>query len=174
MLHQLTEDTAYCLPSPASGRGEPSLWERILDLVEGDLAERRGRETFVEARDEAGSPCRKEIGDLTAEERRGLDPALKGSVAERLLDRYLAEQGCVDLVEKRRTYTKKVGVLTPEDLPALIEADRWRIEEERERAEFVRDARSDLEQLPVAEYRTGYLPLSGRAASLMAALNRGR
>ncbi len=168
MLHQLTEDTVYCLPSPASGRGEPSLWERILDLVEGDLAERCGRETFVEARDKAGSPCRKEIGDLTAEERRGLNPALKESVAERLLDRYLAEQGCVDLVEKRRTYTKKVGDLTPEDLPALIEADRWRIEEERERAEFVRDARAGLERLPIVAAEEHARPLDARVAGLFA------
>ncbi len=171
MLHQLTEDTVYCLPSPASGRGEPSLWERILNLVEGNLAERRGRETFVEARDEAGSPCRKEIGDLTAEERRGLDPALKESVAERLLDRYLAEQGCVDLVEKRRTYTKKLGDLTPQDLPALVEADRCRTEEKRERVEFIRQTQADLKRLVVLEGEKGDRPPAARATGQAA---RGR
>jgi len=170
-MYQPTEDITYCLDEPTR---EAPLWERVLGLVEQDLAGRRNEEMFVEVRDEDGVVCRKEIGELSAAERRGLDPALKESLAERLLDRHLAEQGRVDLVEKRRAYTKKVQDLTPDDLPALIEADRWRVEEERERAEFVRDARADLEQLPVAEYRTGYLPLSGRAASLMAALNRGR
>lgn len=170
-MYQPTEDITYCLDEPTR---EAPLWERVLGLVEQDLAGRRNEEMFVKVRDEDGVVCRKEIGELSAAERRGLDPALKESLAERLLDRHLAEQGRVDLVEKRRAYTKKVQDLTPDDLPALIEADRWRVEEERERAEFVRDARADLEQLPVAEYRTGYLPLSGRAASLMAALNRGR
>ncbi len=168
MQHQLAQDTEYRLPSPASERGEPSLWERILDLVEQDLAERRSRETFVEVLDGDRSPCRKEIGELSAEERRGLDPALKERVAERLLDRHLAEQGRVDLVEKRRAYTKKVRDLTPDDLPALIEADRWRIEEERERAEFVRDARADLERLPIVAAEEDARPMGARVAGLLA------
>jgi hypothetical protein len=168
MQHQLTQDTVYRLPSPASERGEPSLWERILDLVEQDLAERRGRETFVEVLEGDRSSCRKEIGELSAEERRGLDPALKECVAERLLDRHLAEQGRVDLVEKRRAYTKKVRDLTPDDLPALIEADRWRIEVERERAEFVRDARADLERLPIVAAEEDARPVAARVAGLLA------
>ena len=69
--------------------------------------------------------------------------------------RHLAEQGYVDLVDKRRTYTKKLEDLTHEDLPALVEADRWRAEEEqekeRERVEFIQEARADLEQLLVVE-----------------------
>jgi hypothetical protein len=72
---------------------------------------------------------------------------------ERLLDRHLAEQGRVDLVERRRPYTSEIRDLTPEDLPALIEADRLRAEEEyhRGRTEFVREAQADLEQFFVAE-----------------------
>jgi hypothetical protein len=64
-------------------------------------------------------------GQLSLEERRGLDPALREGVSEMLLDRYLAEQGLVDLLEGRRAYTKHIGVLSPEDLPALIEAESY-------------------------------------------------
>lgn len=167
-MYQPAEDTTYCLRPTPERAGEPSLWERILDLVEGDLAERRGREYFVEVPDGTGSSCRKEVGELSAAERRGLDPALKEGVAERLLDRHLAEQGRVDLVEKRRPYTKKVRDLTPEDLPALVRADRWRVEEERERAEFVRAARADLERLPILEGEKGARPLAARVAGLFA------
>jgi hypothetical protein len=123
---------------------------------------------FVEVRDGGGVVCRKEIGELSAAERRGLDPSLKEIVVERLLDRHLAEQGRVDLVEKRRAYTKKVRDLTPDDLPALIEADRWRVEVERERAEFVRDARADLERLPIAAAEEDARPLAARVAGLFA------
>ena len=152
-MHQPIGNIASCPDHPTRERaGDSSLWERILDLIERDLAERRGRKTFVEVRGETGS-CRKEIGELSAAERRGLHPALGERVAERLLDRYLAQQGCVDLADKRRAYTKKIEELTPEDLPALVEADRQKVEEEhrreRERAQFVRDARADLERLPV-------------------------
>lgn len=162
-MHQQMEDTTYCPDEPAR---EPSLWERVLGLVEQDLAGRRNGKLFVEVRD--GVVCRKEIGELSAAERRGLDPALKESVAERLLDRHLAEQGRVDLVEKRRAYTKKVRDLTPDDLPALIEADRWRIEEEREWAEFARDARADLERLPIVAAEEDARPLAARVAGLFA------
>jgi hypothetical protein len=77
---------------------------------------------------------------------------------EQLLDRYLAEQGNVDLVKKRRVYTKKIQDLTPEDLPALVEADRRRVEEsqeERERADFIREARAGLERLRVTSSPSG-------------------
>ena len=134
------------------GRDLP-LWDRVLGLIEQDLVERRSRRLFVEVHCEAG-PYRKEIGDLSMAERRSLHPALRERVVEQLLDRYLAEQGSVDLVEKRRAYTKKIQDLTPEDLPALVEADRRRVEEsqeERERAEFVREVRAGLERLRVTE-----------------------
>lgn len=127
---------------------ESPLWREILALVERKLADRRDRKLFVEVEGADGS-LRKEIGELTVEERRGLHPYLGGHVAEELLDRHLAEQGCVDLVETRRTYTKNIRDLTPEDLPAILEADRWRAEVEQDLAEFVRNARADLERLPV-------------------------
>lgn len=137
----------------ARGWTEPSsLWSRILAMVEEDLSERRSTRHFVEVAGEFG-PCRKEIGDLSTEERRGLHPAMREQIAERLLDRYLAEEGRVDLADKRHAYTKRLEDLTSEDLPALVEADRWRVEEEREkereRAEFVRAAREDLDSLAV-------------------------
>src|ERR687894_1082687 len=129
---------------------EHSLWERILGLLEQDLGRRRDAKVVVEVSGESG-PHEKEIGELGTSERRSLDPALGEHVAERLLDRYLAEQGYVDLLERRRPYRKKIGDLTPADLPALIEADRQRGEEkreqEREKAKFAREARADLEQL---------------------------
>ena len=151
MVHQPVENTAYFPDGPVPEQpGEPSLWGRIVSLVEQDLDERRSRKLFVEVRGESG-PCRKEIGELSAAERRGLDPAFKERVAERLLDRYLAQQGRVDLVEGRQTYTKKVRDLTPDDLPALVEADRCRTEEERERAEFIRQTQADLKRLVVIE-----------------------
>ncbi len=134
---------------------ERLLWDRILGLLEQDLARRRDARLFVEVPEESGSYHEKEIGELSASERQGLHPALKEHVAERLLHRYLAEQGYVDLVERRRPYRKNVRDLTPADLPALVEADRQRSEEEhrkeRERAEFVREARAGLERLRVVE-----------------------
>lgn len=139
-MSQQAENAAYHLGYPTPElTGEPSLWERVLGLIEQDLDERRSRKHFVEV-GVWGDPAshRKEIGELSGMERRSLHPVLGEHVAERLLDRYLAEQGRVDLVEKRRAYTKKIEELTPEDLPALIEADRLRAEEER--AELVQES----------------------------------
>ena len=146
-MHQPAENTAYCLDDPTLDHtGAPSLWERILALVEQDLTERRDRKVFVEVRDGPGS-YQKEIGELCTSERQSLPSTLREQVTEQLLDRYLAEQGRVDLAEKRRAYTKQVEDLTSEDLPDLVEADRQRHEEERERADFVREAKVDLAQL---------------------------
>jgi len=144
-MYQPVENAAY-------GLATHDLWDRILGLMEQDLEERRSRKLFVEVRDESVS-CEKEIGELSAEERQSLQPVLREHVMERLLDRHLAEQGRVDLVERRRPYTREIRDLTPEDLPALIEADRLRAEEEyhRGRTEFVREAQADLEQFFVAE-----------------------
>jgi hypothetical protein len=145
------EDPSSTEPE-TDGRDLP-LWDRVLGLIAQDLVERRTRKLFVELQSEAGS-YRKEIGDLSTAERRSLHPALREHVVEQLLDRYLAEQGNVDLVEKRRAYTKKIQDLSPADLPALLEADRRRVEEsqeERERAEFVREVRAGLERLRVTE-----------------------
>jgi hypothetical protein len=132
----------------------PLLWERILALLEEDLVERCNNKVFVELRGEGGT-CRKEIGELSAAEIRSLEPGLRERVVEWLLDRYLAEQGRVDLLNRRRFYTKNVRDLTSADLPALIRADQERAEEHREeleREEFVRDVREGLDRLLIAEF----------------------
>ena len=165
-MHQPVENTAYCLECTTQERsGDPSLWDRILGLIEQDLAERRDRELFVEVaarmdgRPAESGSYRKEIRELSASERRSLHPDLREQVAEQLLDRYLAEQGYVDLADRRRAYTKKIEALTPQDLLALIEADQQRTEEERqkerERAEFIQEVRADLERLLVIELVEG-------------------
>ena len=139
----------------ADPREKSPLWERILGLIEEDLSRRVSARLFVEVPDEESGPYRKEIGDLSAGERNRLHPVLARRVAEMLLDRYLAQQGYLDLLERRYASHKKVGELLPEDLPALIEADRQRIEEKRrthsERAKFVEEARAGWEDLPVLE-----------------------
>ncbi len=144
-MHQPVENAAYGLVTH-------DLWDRILGLIEQDLEERRSRKLFVEVRGDSGS-CVKEIGELSTEERRSLHPVLREHVVERLLDRHLAKQGRVALLERRHPYTREIRDLSPEDLPALIEADRLRNEEEyhRGRTEFVREVQADTEQLFVAE-----------------------
>jgi hypothetical protein len=144
-MHQPGENEAY-------GLATHDLWNRILGLVEQDLEERRSRKLFVEVRGESGS-CEKEIGELSEEERQCLHPILREHVVERLLDRHLAEQGRVDLLQRRHPYTREIRDLTPEDLSALIEAYRLRDEEEyhRRRTEFVREAKAEFEQFSVAE-----------------------
>ena len=129
------------------------LWDRILALLEEDLAERRDRKLLVWVRGESG-PYEKEIGELSAAERRSLDPVLGARVAEQLLDRYLAEQGYVDLIDRGHPYRRKIGDLTPADLPGLVEADRERIEERRERHErvkFVQDMQAAVDELQAGE-----------------------
>jgi hypothetical protein len=125
------------------------LWDRIIGLLEQELDWRRRRKLFVTLKGESSS-YQKEIGELSASERRSLAPALREHVADQLVERYLAEQGSVDLLERRHAYTKHIRDLSPTDLPALIEAERHRVEEhqeKRERAEFVEVVRSDLERL---------------------------
>jgi hypothetical protein len=110
------------------------LWDQIIRMLEQELDRRRSRRLFVTLIGESG-PYQKEIGELSVPERRGLTPALGEYVAEQLLERYLAEQGSVDLFERRHAYTKHIRDLTPTDLPALIEAERCRVEEYQERRE---------------------------------------
>jgi hypothetical protein len=146
-MHQLIGDN----DTEPEGRGH-FLWDRIIRLLEQELDWRRSRKLFVTLQGESGS-YQKEIGELLPSERRSLAPALREHVAEQLLERYLAEQGSVDLLKRRQAYTKHIRDLTPTDLPALIEAERHRVEEhqkERQRAEFVEVVRSDLEQLQLA------------------------
>ncbi|MBA3472361.1 MAG: hypothetical protein H0T57_03885 [Rubrobacter sp.] len=158
-MHQPVENAPY-------GVATDDLWDRILGLIEQDLEERRSRKLFVEvaatgarmapilaARPGESGSCEKEIGELSVEERRSLHPVLREHVVERLLDRHLAEQGRVDVLERRHPGTRQIQDLTPEDLPALIEADRLRAEEEYHRGqmELVRETQADLEQSFVAE-----------------------
>lgn len=126
-----------------------SLWSQILGLLEEDLARRRSARVFVRVGGESGTHS-KEVSELSISERRSLDPALRGYVVEQLLDRYLAEQGYVDLLKNRRHYTKRIQDITPQDLPAVVEAERYKAEEHdkrREREEFVREVQQDLERL---------------------------
>ena len=111
------------------------LWDRVLGLLEEDLAERRERKVVVEVPGESDSSYRKEIGQLSVPELRSLDPVLREYIGERLLDRYLAEQGYVDLIKRGRAYTKKIQELAPVDLPALIEAEWYTAEEVRKKRE---------------------------------------
>ena len=89
-----------------TNRRSSLLWDRILESLEEDLAERRARKLVVRVRGESG-PCEKEIGELSAAERRSLDPVLGEHVAEQLLDRYLAEQGYVDLIDRGHPLQKE-------------------------------------------------------------------
>jgi hypothetical protein len=131
------------------------LWELVLGLIEEVLSRRASTKLFVKVPDEESGPYRKEIGDLSVEERRRLHPYLARRVAEMLLDRYLARQGYLDLLERRSVSRKKLGELLPEDLPALIEADRQMIEETQrthsERTKFFEEALAGWEDLPVLE-----------------------
>jgi hypothetical protein len=71
-------------------------------------------------------------------------------VVEQLLEQYPAEPGCVDLVKNRRHYTKRIQEITPKDMPALAEAERYNSHEHekwREQEEFVREVLQDLERL---------------------------
>lgn len=139
-----------CL-SQAQSRN-PSLWGRILALLEEDLAERRERKIYVKVPDGTGSYA--EIGGLSTEQLCSLDSGLHGWVAEQLLDRYLAEGRYVDLLGKRHAYRKRIDDLLPEDLPALVEADRVKAEEhleELDRAKFAADVHRDLAQIGAME-----------------------
>jgi hypothetical protein len=139
--------------STQTGQGQRTLWVRILELLEGNVAERRDRRLLVELRGESG-PYQKEIGELSTPEIKSLEPWLRERVVECIVDRYLAEQDCVDLLERRRAYTKNIRDLTPEDLPAVLEADRYRAEEhrkERDRVEFVRQVGEQLDRLCIDE-----------------------
>ncbi len=125
MMYQPVATTYRLEHTTREGTGDPSLWERILGLLEQDLARCRDGKLVVDVQEgESGSSCEKEIGELSASERQSVPPALREHALEWLLERYLADQSRVDLLEKRRAYTKKIYDLSPEDLPALIEADR--------------------------------------------------
>ena len=62
------------------GRG-PFLWDRIIGLLEQELNWRRSRRLFVTLKDKSGS-YQKEIGELSALERRSLAPGLSEYIAD--------------------------------------------------------------------------------------------
>jgi hypothetical protein len=76
----------------------------ILPLPEEDLTELRHIKVFVEVPGGSG-PDRKEIGELSRAEMRTLEPGVRIRVVNRLLERYLAEQGNLDILG-RGTHTK--------------------------------------------------------------------
>ena len=128
------------------------------EIIWANVFANRCRQVFVEvppARgQDAAAACRKEIGQLSTTDLQSLHPALEQYVLERLLDRSLAKQGYIDLVERGHPYTKKVEELAPQDLPALMQAERQRPLEYwmgHERVEFVRAVRGDLQRLHVVE-----------------------
>jgi len=49
-------------------------------------------------------PDRKEIGGLSQADMRTLEPGLRIRMVNHLLERYLAEQGNLDILERRRPY----------------------------------------------------------------------
>jgi hypothetical protein len=123
---------------------EPDRW-----VAGGRLAQRRSARVFVRVRGESGIHL-KEVGELSISERQSPDPDLREYVVEQFLDRYLAEPGCVDLVNNTRHYTKRIQEIAPQDLPALAEAERYKAQEHekwQEREEFVREVQQDLERL---------------------------
>ena len=67
-----------------------------------------------------------------------------------------------------------LGDLTPQDLPALVEADRCRTEKEHEQAEFIRQAQADLKRLVVLESGKGDRPPAARETGPTGKTARGR
>jgi len=77
--------------------------EGILAVVEEDLVERPHSKVFVEVSGES-VPYHKEIGELSQADMRTLEPSLRIRMVNRLLERYVAEQGNLDILERRRPY----------------------------------------------------------------------
>jgi hypothetical protein len=94
-----------------------SHWERILALLEEDLAERRHSKVFVNVPGESGL-YHKELGELSQAEMRTLEPGLRIRVVNRLLERYVAEQGHIDLLVGRHPHTKDIRDIAPTNLHA--------------------------------------------------------
>jgi hypothetical protein len=92
-----------------------SLWERILALLEQDLAERRHSKVFVDVPGEYG-PYHKEIGELSQAEMKTLEPSLRIRVVNRLLERYVDEQGHLNILEGRHPHTKDIRDIAPANL----------------------------------------------------------
>ena len=87
----------------------------ILAVVEEDLVERPHSKVFVDVSGEC-VPYHKEIGELSQAEIRSLEPELRTRVVNRLLDRYLAEQGHLNILEGRHPHTKDIRHIAPANL----------------------------------------------------------
>jgi hypothetical protein len=83
-----------------------------------DSHPRRSFLFFVEVPGESGH-YHKEIGELSQAEMRTLEPGLRIRVVNRLLERYVDEQGHIDLLKGKHCYTRDMRDLTPTDLAAL-------------------------------------------------------
>jgi hypothetical protein len=90
-----------------------------LALPEEDLAERRYSKVFVEVPEGSGSN-RREIGELSQAELRSLEPRLRISVVNRLLERYVAEHGHLDLLEGGTTVPRTAGLSSRGSLVQLM------------------------------------------------------
>jgi hypothetical protein len=89
--------------------------EGILALLEEDLDGSRHSKVYVDVLGECG-PYHKEIGELSQTEMRTLEPGLRIRVVNRLLERYLAEQGHLDLLVATHPHTKDIRDLAPANL----------------------------------------------------------
>ena len=89
--------------------------EGTLALLEEDLAQSRLSKEFVDVLGECG-PYHKEIGELSQTEMRTLEPGLRIRVVNRLLERYVAEQGYNDLLVGRHPHTKDKRNIAPANL----------------------------------------------------------
>src|SRR5215208_2534394 len=70
---------------------------------------------FVDVPGESGA-YHKEIGELSQAEMRTLEPGLRIRVVNRLLERYVAEQGHIDLLVGRHPHTKDIRDIAPANL----------------------------------------------------------
>jgi hypothetical protein len=89
--------------------------EGILAVVEEDLVERPHSKVFVDVSGEC-VPYHKEIGELSPAEMKTLEPSLRIRVVNRLLERYVDEQGHLNILEGRHPHTKDIRDIAPANL----------------------------------------------------------
>jgi hypothetical protein len=89
--------------------------EGILAVVEEDLVERPHSKVFVDVSGEC-VPYHKEIGELSQAEMKTLEPSLRIRVVNRLLERYVDEQGHLNILEGRHPHTKDIRDIAPANL----------------------------------------------------------
>jgi hypothetical protein len=91
------------------------LREGILPLPKEGLANHHRSKIFVEVPGGSG-PIRKEIGELSQAEIRTLEPGLRISVVNCLLERYVVGQGQNELLMGRHPNTRDIRSTAPADL----------------------------------------------------------